>query len=500
MKTQLVRLLWAPGRRSDARIDSPCGGANASALRRVVATVPPDAPGDAAVAPTLRWPPPCAGTRRWGGADSRRRRCFAPLRWPDRRRGDVSRNRSSRRRGCEMPCYVDPTAQPIVGRRPDDVRRRAGRRRRTVPTFGSGGCCPRASSGNRIGPACTSRGLGGVVHTLNASTNLLDVTLGGRASLLRYGTEGVRAGRRGSSCRSKGAAFPRLNLDENWDLDAADFRFGLPLVYGREKWQAKFSYYHLSSHMGDEFAIRENALRRPDQLQSRCADAWRCRSSRMPAWRLYAEAGWAFHYDVSSRGRFSSASTSPSRGRPGAWGTPFFADQRPHPRGGGLRRQRRRPSRAGCGGGTRRKRCGWVSTTTTASRASSSSSTSSKSKSAAGCGTTSDAAVARRYSKAAIALALDQAWLGGCPSPLECAAWQTAAQTIGCSGRSFAARFTAPGPCCRAGRGCAGRWPATSPANGQPRRILEVGPGTGVVTDQIIAPAGAAATRSTSWS
>ena len=42
----------------------------------------------------------------------------------------------------------------------------------------------------------------------------------------------------------------------------------------------------------------------------------------------------------------------------------------------------------------------------------------------------------------------------------------------------------------RAG-GCAGAWPRYVAGNGKPRRILEVGPGTGVVTDEIIAQHGA---------
>jgi hypothetical protein len=166
--------------------------------------------------------------------------------------------------------------------------------------------------------------IGGVFfHDANNSSNQLDVSLGGRASLLRYGTDGP--GRpQGAELQIEGAAFPRLNLDENWDLDAVDFRFGVPLVYGRDNWQAKFGYYHLSSHMGDELAIRENALGQRINF-SRDALALGFAFNPLPAWRWYAEMGWAFHYDESEPWEFQFGVDVAEPGPTGAIGTPFVA-------------------------------------------------------------------------------------------------------------------------------------------------------------------------------
>ncbi len=129
----------------------------------------------------------------------------------------------------------------------------------------------------------------------------------------------------GAELQIEGAGIPRLNLDHNWDVDATDFRFGLPLVYGRERWQAKFSYYHLSSHMGDEFAIRENAL--ADRINfSRDTLVAGLSLYPLPAWRWYAEAGWAFHYDGGSEPwelQFGVDVAEP--GPTGPTGTPFIA-------------------------------------------------------------------------------------------------------------------------------------------------------------------------------
>jgi hypothetical protein len=138
--------------------------------------------------------------------------------------------------------------------------------------------------------------MAGVIF-VKGDTTLLDVTLGGRVGILRYGTPESYAGRpQGWELDIEGAAFPRLNLSHNWDLDAVDFRFGLPLTYGRDKWQFKFSYYHLSSHMGDEFAIRNFPILMTKRINySRDALVLGASFYVVPAIRLYSEAGWAFY-------------------------------------------------------------------------------------------------------------------------------------------------------------------------------------------------------------
>ena len=49
------------------------------------------------------------------------------------------------------------------------------------------------------------------------------------------------------------AAMVRLDIPENVDVRSADYRVGLPLTWGNEFSQWKFSYYHVSSHLGDEY-------------------------------------------------------------------------------------------------------------------------------------------------------------------------------------------------------------------------------------------------------
>lgn len=164
---------------------------------------------------------------------------------------------------------------------------------------------------------------GVVFHNAPNNTNYIDVTLGGRASILRYGSDGGDRPE-GFELQIEGAAFPRLNLDANWDMDAADFRFGVPLIYGREKWQTKFSFYHLSAHMGDEYAIREHAL--ADRINfSRDVLTLAFSYFPLPAWRFYSEMGWAFHYDESEPWEFQFGVDVAQPGPTGAIGAPFFA-------------------------------------------------------------------------------------------------------------------------------------------------------------------------------
>jgi len=161
---------------------------------------------------------------------------------------------------------------------------------------------------------------------VNGSTTYMDITLGGRVGILRYGTPESFAGRpQGWEFDLEGAAFPRLNLKSKWDLDAVDFRFGLPITYGREKWQFKFGYYHLSSHIGDEFAIRTGRLA---ERINYSRDALMLAASYyvLPSIRLYSEAGWAFYTgEIAKSWEFQFGVDWAKPGATGFRGTPFAA-------------------------------------------------------------------------------------------------------------------------------------------------------------------------------
>jgi len=96
---------------------------------------------------------------------------------------------------------------------------------------------------------------------------LWDITFGGRVGILRYGNDDIIRPQ-GWQIDLEGAAFPRLdmqrhpNASHSNDLVACDYRAGIPVTYGCGRWQTKMGYYHISSHLGDEFMIRDPNYRR----------------------------------------------------------------------------------------------------------------------------------------------------------------------------------------------------------------------------------------------
>ncbi len=121
-----------------------------------------------------------------------------------------------------------------------------------------------------------------------------DVALGGRVGLMRYGTE--RADRPdGWELDVEGAALARLDYEHEMDVVATDFRAGLPLTYGYGPFQFKLAYYHLSSHLVDEFMLRNPDVERINYVRDAfvLGGSWYATEDL----RLYAEAGWSFHTD-----------------------------------------------------------------------------------------------------------------------------------------------------------------------------------------------------------
>jgi len=128
-----------------------------------------------------------------------------------------------------------------------------------------------------------------------------DITLGGRVGLWRYGTtDDVRP--EGWQLDVEGAALPRLDPEQERDLVSADFRAGVPLTYGVGAWQTKVAYYHLSSHLGDEYMLRNVGARRVNYSRDVLVIGQSYYLNDDV--RLYGEAGWAFYSDVSEPWEF----------------------------------------------------------------------------------------------------------------------------------------------------------------------------------------------------
>jgi hypothetical protein len=154
---------------------------------------------------------------------------------------------------------------------------------------------------------------------------LWDATIGGRVGVLRFGDcDPIRP--QGWQLDFEGAAIMRFTFDRARDFETADYRAGVPITYGSGDWQYKFAYYHLSSHMGDEFALRN-----PGALADRInyvRDALVLGASYYPhpVMRLYSEAAYALKADGGADPWEFQFGTEFSRPGPtGRRGTPFLA-------------------------------------------------------------------------------------------------------------------------------------------------------------------------------
>ncbi|MGL6194740.1 MAG: DUF1207 domain-containing protein [Thermoguttaceae bacterium] len=118
-----------------------------------------------------------------------------------------------------------------------------------------------------------------------------DAVAGGRAGILRYGTKSSISPE-GFQLDVEGAGKVRIDYEHDLDLLAADFRAGIPLTFGSKKVQYKVGYYHVSSHLGDEYMVRHNTFQRVNYVRDSVVMGISLRMGNSV--RLYCETAWAF--------------------------------------------------------------------------------------------------------------------------------------------------------------------------------------------------------------
>lgn len=119
-----------------------------------------------------------------------------------------------------------------------------------------------------------------------------ETALGGHVGLIRYGTTDPIYPE-GWQLDLEGAALPRVDLGHESDLEACDFRAGILSTwrYGPNAYKA--GYYHLSSHLGDEYLIRFPNYQRLNYVRDAFVIGW-TRWLSMDA-QVYGEVAYAFN-------------------------------------------------------------------------------------------------------------------------------------------------------------------------------------------------------------
>ena len=117
-------------------------------------------------------------------------------------------------------------------------------------------------------------------------------TLGGRIGLLRHGTVGAYRPK-GWQFDFEGAALPRvLPGTVSTMLEAVDFRVGLISTWAVDRWHIKAGYYHLSSHLGDEFVIANPMFTRLNYVRDSAITG--ATYDLSDDWQTYGEVAYAF--------------------------------------------------------------------------------------------------------------------------------------------------------------------------------------------------------------
>ena len=92
-----------------------------------------------------------------------------------------------------------------------------------------------------------------------------ETTLGGRFGLVRRGTFGENP--EGWQIDLEGAAFPRIDPVLRSEKDSVDFRAGVLWTWRRGPTAVKAGFYHLSSHIGDEYLLRNPTFPRIEYVR-----------------------------------------------------------------------------------------------------------------------------------------------------------------------------------------------------------------------------------------
>ncbi len=159
-----------------------------------------------------------------------------------------------------------------------------------------------------------------VIFNDNSGGVFWDATLGGRVGLLRYGTAGAKRPS-GIQWDLEGATITRLDILHAEDVESLDYRFGTEITAADGPWAIKFGYFHISSHVGDEYLVRNPTFDRINYV----TESWIIGGSHSPSdsIRLYGEfanafraSGGAKRYQFQTGAEYTPVARSPRVGAP----------------------------------------------------------------------------------------------------------------------------------------------------------------------------------------
>ena len=100
-----------------------------------------------------------------------------------------------------------------------------------------------------------------------------ETQMGGRVGILRNGTYDA-VNPQGWQLDMEGGGQTRVDPLQKSDLEAVDFRFGILSTYRTGRHAFKAGYYHISSHIGDEFLLRNPTFHRNNYVRDSPIVGW----------------------------------------------------------------------------------------------------------------------------------------------------------------------------------------------------------------------------------
>ncbi|QGJ70693.1 DUF1207 domain-containing protein [Planctomycetales bacterium 10988] len=150
--------------------------------------------------------------------------------------------------------------------------------------------------------------------------SLLDSTIGGRVGLFRYGPKNSPEG---WQLDVLGGAKLRQDPNEGLDVLATDYRYDILLTHGDGPHRYKYGFYHVSSHAGDEFLLKNPGFDRINFFRDVFVAGYSYYAT--PELRLYGEVGYGFNVEISEPWEVQFGLDYGPASATGISGAPFFA-------------------------------------------------------------------------------------------------------------------------------------------------------------------------------
>lgn len=159
-----------------------------------------------------------------------------------------------------------------------------------------------------------------VVDINGVSGPFVDSHIAGRVPIVRFGS---REQTEGWQFDILGGASLRQDNGNELDVQAVDFRYDLLLTHaiGPHRW--KFGFYHVSSHTGDEYLLKNQNHVRLNFFRDTLVMGYSYYA--IPELRLYGEVGYSFNHEISKPLEFQFGFDYGPAGKTGPWGAPFLA-------------------------------------------------------------------------------------------------------------------------------------------------------------------------------